>query len=257
MKMRCFMRALKVFLAAAVCLGSAVSCGSMSFSSGGDTAETTVPATIEASTGFGTLDDTIAYVSGAESSTEPFSFGKTGERITPDEDSEEYDLGEYYIASDGVKLYFEPEEFPEELVLTLKEYFKAYANADYESYTRCLYPSYVEEMNKFLLNDPEYGYDLKTSFAKQCYNLQSAKSGGFAVTRVRLEHTDRDPKGFFDYPTSCFGKDYYEEVAGEVDKFYDADFFIMAVGEDGNESMLVSEYEIVFAEKDGRYYTFG
>lgn len=254
------MRAFRItaFLAAAVCLCGAVSCsGSKLSSSGGDTAETTAPAAIEAPTGFATLDDVIAYVQKAESSDEPFSFGKTGEKLTPAEGSDEADLGEYYLSPDGVKLYFDPEKFPAELVLTLEEYFKAYANADYESYTRCLYPSYIEEMNKFLKNTPEFGYDLKTSFSKQCFNLQSAKKGGFAVTRIRLEYSDRDPKAFFDYPSNSFGKDYYAEVSSEVDKFYDADFFVIVVGEDGTETKLVSEYEIVFAEKDGRYYTFG
>ena len=54
-----------------------------------------------------------------------------------------------------------------------------------------------------------------------------------------------------------FNKDYYSEVEAEADKFYDALFYVMVQDAYGDESLIISEYEIVFAEKDGRYYLFG
>jgi len=179
-----------------------------------------------------------------------------GERITPDEDDEEFELGEYYVSPNGIKLYFEPEEFPEELVILMEKYFTSYAKNDYDSYTECLYPSYITEMNKFL--EGEHGYKLDTAFRNQCDSLRDNMGGDYDITRIKLESYDVDLGEFFDYSSECFGKDYYAEVSGEVDKLYPMMFFIMAKGaEEDHEDLLIKEYEIVFAEKDGRFYTFG
>ncbi|MBR4626532.1 MAG: hypothetical protein IKO47_02290 [Ruminococcus sp.] len=226
-------------LAAALCLCEAVSCGKSDPGSDSNVK----PADTSAS-------DETTSVSGESSSSDWL-----GNRISPDEDAEEYDLGEYYISPDGIKLYFEPEEFPAELMLTLEKYFTAYANRDYTSYSSCVYPSYFDEMNKFLEKD--YSYDLSTSFSNQCDTLKVQIGGDFTVTRIKLEPYEGDLTSFFESPSSCFGKDYYTEVSAEVDKFYDAMFFIIAKDSEGEEHSLVSEYEIVFAEKDGKYYIFG
>ena len=216
---------------AAVCLCSTASCGASKSSSQGN--------------------DTSASQSAADGTSSVWHEN----RIEPDTGSEEYDLGSYYVSPSGIKLYFEPEEFPPELVLTLEKYFRSYAENDYDTYTSCVYPSYVEEMNKFLEKD--YGYGLEKSFSNQCDSLNARMKGDFTITRIRLENYEGDLAKFFESPSSCFGKDYYSEISGEVGKFYDAMFFIMAEDHDGHESSLISEYEIVFAEKDGKYYIFG
>ena len=256
-------------IAAAVCLCGAVSCGSSSSSSSQETTTSaalitaaTVPETTEASESQSTTaadededaEAVKAKVLASKTSYEPLTYGELSEKRTPSEDAEDYTLGEYYDSPDGTKLYFDPEECPPELAMTLEKYFRAYAEADYETYTRCLLPSYIDEMNKFLEKD--YGYDLRTSFANQCSSLRSHMGGEFKVTRLKLETGTNELSKFFEYPSSCFGIDYYESIKDSVDKFYSATFFLIADSGSGEKNLL-SEYEIVFAVKDGRYYTFG
>ena len=73
--------------------------------------------------------------------------------------------------------------------------------------------------------------------------------------------TENDPvkniENFFGNYTDALGSDYYENLKKETDKIYDMDFYIMMKTEDGSEKLLVGDYEIIFAEKDGRFYTFG
>lgn len=200
-------------------------------------------------------------VEASANSSEPLSLGSVGELITPAEDDDESDLGSYCISDDGVKLYYEPDEYPTELVLTLKNYFQALASCDYGKYAQCVYPSYIEEMNKYLTEDFEY--DLKTSFASQCSSLAANTYGDFTVTRVKIETAPRynedieNVESYFSMLDDSFGKDYYGEVKSEADKIYDAVFYVMAEDYSGEETLLISEYEIVFAEKDGKYYLFG
>ncbi|MCM1058705.1 MAG: hypothetical protein NC452_00240, partial [Eubacterium sp.] len=70
--------------------------------------------------------------------------------ITPSEDSEEYELGRYCISDKGIKLYYDEEEYPEELILALEKYFKSFEEKDYASYCECVYPSYIDKMEEFL-----------------------------------------------------------------------------------------------------------
>lgn len=200
-------------------------------------------------------------VSEAEISTEPFDLGSVGELITPDAGSEEEELGNYRISTGGVKLYYEEEEYPTELLLTLEKYFTAFANADYTGYSKSVFPSYITEMEEFLQRDFDYG--LRTSFANQCMNLADTMSGDYRITRIKLEPTEQYTEGednidgYFEALNEAFGKDYYAEVKEDSDELIDACFYVMAEDAFGKEIMLVSGYEIVFAEKDGRYYTFG
>ena len=237
-----FKRYIAVF-GALLCLCGAVSCGGKSSSSSGGAAADNAD----------TTENTAASVGSAEEST---SSADLGEKITPDEDDEEYQLGDYYVSPKGTKLYFNTEEFPAELALFMEKYFTSYNNNDFDSYTSCLYPTYIDEMNKFLKK--EYDYDLVTSFNNQCESLRSKMGGDYEITRIKIEPYDGDVTKFFEYPSSCFEKDYYSEIKDDVDQFYDMLFFVMAKGsEGGEEDLLISEYEIVFAEKDGRFYTFG
>lgn len=200
-------------------------------------------------------------VEASADSSEPLIPGSVGERITPSEDDDESDLGSYFISDDGIKLYYEPDEYPTELVLTLKNYFQAFSACDYGKYAQCVYPSYIEEMNKYLSED--FDYDLKTSFASQCSSLASRTYGDFSVTRIKIEPSPQYEEGvdnvesYFTMLDESFGKDYYGEVKAEADNIYDAVFYVMAKDYSGEETLLISEYEIVFAEKDGKYYLFG
>ena len=65
--------------------------------------------------------------------------GEAGELITPDEDSDEYSLGEYRYSSDGTKLYYNESEYSTELILTLEKYFKSFEENNYEIIGDMLY----------------------------------------------------------------------------------------------------------------------
>lgn len=262
--------------AAMLCFGTAAACkdkdskksSSSSQSESQPTLSENLSDTIDQSVSGDNYDKSVYYdtvmqrVDGDEDSSEPFEFGKIGELVEPDESvPEEADLGSYHLSDDGVKLYYKEDEFPDELVLTLKEYFQAFSRSDYTAYTQCVYPSYIEEMNKYLEED--FDHDLKTSFASQCASLADNVNGDFIVTRIKVEPAPQFEEGkdniesYFSMLDDSFNKDYYSEVKAEADKFYDALFYVMVQDAYGDESLIISEYEIVFAEKDGRYYLFG
>ena len=183
-----------------------------------------------------------------------------GEIIEPDADSQEADLGSYRYSSSGVKLYYDEAEYPTELVLSLERYFTSFEKKDFEVYKQCVYPKYIDEMNVFLERD--FGYDIETSFNTQCDNLSANMGGEFTITRVKAEKPetediDAEIKEYFDMLGESFQKDFYKEVTDDVEDIHFMTFYIMARDTDGNESMLVSGFDIVFVEKDGKYYTFG
>ncbi|MDE6092227.1 MAG: hypothetical protein K2G14_03940, partial [Ruminococcus sp.] len=81
------------------------------------------------------------------------------------------------------------------------------------------------------------------------------------ITRINDEKpqatSDEAIEHYFKRLNETFGKDYYSEILDGVDGFHHLKFYIMAEDSEKTESLLVSEYEIVFAEKDSNYYTFG
>ncbi|MBQ8961082.1 MAG: hypothetical protein IJ071_07680 [Ruminococcus sp.] len=180
-----------------------------------------------------------------------------GEVITPDPESLEADLGDYRFSSTGVKLYYDSTQIPTGIMLALEKYFTSYAQRDYETYKTCVYPGYVDSMEAYLQS--EYGYGQEESFGIQCDNLNANAGGDFTVTRVRAEQTGSESmEPFFSYLNECFGEDYYDQISKDSDSMYDLYFSIMVKPEGSEEeTLLISDFEIVFAEKDGVYYTFG
>ena len=178
-----------------------------------------------------------------------------------DEGAEDAELGSYKMSSSGVKLYYDDTEFSDELMLTLEKYFLSFPAADYNSYQKCMFPSYIDEMEGFL--GKEYDYDLKTSFSKRCSSLADNMYGDYKITRIKLEaapvydETKDNLETYFESLNEVFGKDYYEQVKSESDEVIDACFYIMGEDAYGQENPIVTGYEIVFAVKDGKYYTFG
>lgn len=169
--------------------------------------------------------------------------------------AEEAELGEYVFGSEGVKLYYSSDEFPPELMAALEKYFISFSQVDYESYAECVYPDYITEMNKYL--EADYGYDLSESFKNQCEYLQENAGGEFKVTRIKAELPDNDgAEEYLNDLGEIFQSDFYGNVKQDSDALYDMIFYVMAEA-DGEETLLLSEFEIVFAEKDGKYYTFG
>ena len=280
-------------ISAAMCLMTAASCEHKSSSSqaaataGG---EETTAAEVQTDAAEATTEksqdeaaeDIYQSIKDAQVSNDKPDTGTAGDLITPGEDDEEAKLGDYRVCEDGIKIYYDESEYPQELVLTLKEYFKSFAACSYTDYTKCVYPSYLEKMDAYL--QKEYGYDLRKSFAKQCAGLESKSGGKYTISRVKIEPhgksaaeeaatmeteegvvvqpvTENDPvkniENFFGNYTDALGSDYYENLKKETDKIYDMDFYIMMKTEDGSEKLLVGDYEIIFAEKDGRFYTFG
>ena len=201
-------------------------------------------------------------VSSAAVDSDPLDLGLVGnELITPDEGAEDAELGSYKMSSSGVKLYYDDTEFSDELMLTLEKYFLSFPAADYNSYQKCMFPSYIDEMEGFL--GKEYDYDLKTSFSKRCSSLADNMYGDYKITRIKLEaapvydETKDNLETYFESLNEVFGKDYYEQVKSESDEVIDACFYIMGEDAYGQENPIVTGYEIVFAVKDGKYYTFG
>lgn len=181
--------------------------------------------------------------------------------ITPDKDSEEYDLGSYRISENGVKLYYEDSEYPAELVSALEKYFTSFETGDYESYRECIFPSYIETMEKYLQENYQYGLD--KSFQTQCDNLKTNMGGSFEITRIKVEkpvEVESEEAGaeeFLDNLDGFFGQAYKESVKNDCDALRYMTFSVMAKDAEDTESLLVSGFYILFAEKDGKYYTFG
>lgn len=211
------------------------------------------------------------------SSAEKIEEGSVGELITPEEGSEEYDLGSYRKSSSGVKLYYE-DEIPTELVLALEKYFTCFQDRDFDTYRSVLYPDYAARYSEYL--EREYEYDLATSFELNCKGLRKNMvyeitgeyesedpeyTGDFTITRIRVEppeltedETLDDLKTeFFGYLDEIFDMDYYSYVSEDSDAVDYVTFYIIAEGEDEEEHRIISGFDIVFAEKDGNYYTFG
>ena len=117
-----------------------------------------------------------------------FSVGANGltEMITPEEDSQEYELGSYRISAKGTKLYYDSEQIPDGLMLALENYFLSFQNKDFEAYKNSLAFDYAERYEEYLQKD--YGYGLDNSFDIQCgYIRDSMKSeitGEYDVSEV-------------------------------------------------------------------------
>lgn len=186
------------------------------------------------------------------------------EWVTPQTDDKEYELGSYAIDPDtGVKLYYSPEEFPKEMVLSLERLFLAYQNRDFETYKDMLVPRYKEMLEPLLQEEFDYGLD--KSFELQCDRLKGyAEDGDYKVTRVKIEPTAKyatEEAGIDDVLNSMgeFLDDpsFAESVKKESDELRIGSFYVMAEVADGDEHNLVGEKDVVFAVKDGKYYTFG
>lgn len=211
------------------------------------------------------------------SSAENIAEGSVGELITPEEGSAEYDLGSYRKSSSGIKLYYE-EDVPTDLVLALEKYFTCFQERDFDTYKTLLYPDYASRYESYL--ESEYQYDLENSFELNCNGIRKTMvqeitgeydpedtgySGDFTITRIRVENPELAEEEtvedltseFFGYLDEIFDMDYYSYVSEDSDAVDYVTFYIIAEGEDEEEHRIISGFDIVFAEKDGKYYTFG
>lgn len=207
-------------------------------------------------------DKLLEYVNSAVVDDKELELGTVDKTvISPEEGAQDYELGEYRLSSSGVKLYYDENEFPTEMVLMLEKYFTSFASADYNTYLKCIAPSYVAEMDTFLAKD--YDYDLRTSFAKHCATIADGMCGDFKITRLKVEKSTSSEDGtdsveeFFQYLNEDFDKDYYSEVKDNSDELFPVCFYLMCENGYGKETMLVQASDIFLAVKDGRYYTFG
>ncbi len=196
-----------------------------------------------------------------ESSTTAESSSTSAEATTqPTTSEDEAELGEYVFSESGVKLYYDETEFAEDVDITaivaaLEKYFITYSQADYESYLDCIHPEYLKQMNDYLERD--FGYGMETSFESQCENLKTNAGGDYTITRIKVEANAEDgSEEYLTYLGELFGTDLYETIKSDSDAIHDLIFYVMVEAE-GVETLLISEFEIVFAEKDGKYYAFG
>lgn len=182
---------------------------------------------------------------------------------SPEEGAMDYDLGDYRTDPEtGIKLYYDDTAFSRELMQTLERYFLTFQNRDFEGYKEINYPEYCDDMETFLQKD--YGYGLEESFNGQCDNLNDIMGGSFKITRVKAEVSeeyDSEQEGiddFLEYMDEVFGSsDFSTNVKNSGGELRYFTFYIMAEDADGEESMLVSQFNTLFLLKDGKYYTFG
>ena len=234
-------------LSSLICLSAFVSCGGTAFkvdeNGGGES------------------------VSEKNENTEP----TVGELIVPKEGDREYNLGNYRMGSQGVKLYYD-DDVSDEFMLTLEKYFISLQNRDFDSYKETVFPDYAERYEEYLKK--EYSYGLDHSFELNCDRLASAASADdgeeFGITRIKAEAIEPETddsgnveseedieKESLEYFDELFGIDYYSFVKENSDDIKCMNFYIYAKESDGEEHLIIGENRIVLAEKDGKYYTFG
>lgn len=232
----------------------------------------------------------VCCISCEKNKDESVSLPEIGENgvsdlISPAADSDEYELGQYYYSAKGTKLYFGDDTIPNELMLALENYFLTLQNEDFEGYKATLYPDYAERYEKYLSEnysgtiEGSDEYTLKNSFEMQCANLKKMLiddltyesdteqefTGEYKITRLRGERpvleegeTEESRKqSYFDYLSEILEVDYYDIVSSDTEKIECLTFFIIVEAEDGQEHKIVNAIDIVFALKDGKYYTFG
>lgn len=186
----------------------------------------------------------------------------TSEAVTaqPTTSADEAELGEYVFSENGIKLYYDENEFAEEvdvagIVAALEKYFLTFSQSDYDSYLECIHPEYLKQMNDYLERD--FGYGMETSFETQCENLKTNAGGDYTITRIKVEAPAEDgSEDYLTYLGEIYGTDFYDTIKTDSDAIHDLIFYVM-VEAGGVETLLISEFEIVFAEKDGKYYAFG
>lgn len=259
-----------LILSAALCLNCLGGCGKAKDSSSSEKDDKNVSSAAKDSKDSSSSEKEDKNVSSANEDSKGSSSSEKddknavpgdGEIIIPDEDSEEYDLGSYRISENGVKLYYEDSEYPGELISTLEKYFKSFETGDYDSYKECLFPSYIDAMESYLQENYQYGLD--QSFQTQCDNLNVNMGGSFEITRIKAEKpidVESEEVGadeFLDNLSGFFDSAYKESVKNDSDALRYMTFSVMAKDTDETESLLVSSFYILFAEKDGKYYTFG
>lgn len=87
--------------------------------------------------------------------------------------------------------------------------------------------------------------------------------GDFEITRIKVEkpvEVESEETGadeFLDNLDGFFGQNYKESVKNDCDSLRYMTFSVMAKDAEGTESLLVSGFYILFAEKGDKYYTFG
>lgn len=186
-----------------------------------------------------------------------------GEFVTnPDEP----DLGSYTVSEKGTKLYYSPDEFSSGLITALEDYFLSFEHRSYDEYKALTYPYYLECMDKYLQEN--FGYNQQKSFELQCDNFRENAGGEFKITRLKVDTypegvTNDDGtaydgvKSYLENIGEMIGdENFYSTVSANCDKLHHMVFYLMVMTEE-EEFTLYSEYEIVVAEKDGKYYTFG
>lgn len=195
-----------------------------------------------------------------ESSSDTSVTSGVGELITPKKGDQDEELGSYRVSQYGTKLYYDDEQYSADLVLTLDKYFNSLHDKNFETYKECLFPSYAEEMNKFLLK--EYQYGLERSFDTQWSAMQAKAAENYTITRIKAEPYGNDGahedtfSTFFNRLGEYFENDYYKQIQEECDKIYDVKFSVFAEF-DGAESLIISDMEMIMVEKDGKFYNFG
>lgn len=183
------------------------------------------------------------------------------------ENPDEPEMGRYTVSEHGTKLYYSPDEFDAGLIEMLEKYFLSIEEKNYDSYLECIETSYAENMEKYLRE--EYDYGLDNSFATQCSNFTAKAGAECKITRLKLEPYPEDVtnsdgtlydgiKEYLDRLGEMFDdKDYCENMKSNYDKLHYAMFFLMAKTEEDGEFLMYKEVEILIAEKDGKFYTFG
>ena len=97
-----------------------------------------------------------------------------------------------------------------------------------------------------------------SKFAGDWYVDGSLENGHLSISADgHVESYSYDGMVNFEGEMRCEEYENPDGSIGYIYNIYDGEFFVMAENRLGTEQMLISAYEIVFVEKDGRFYVFG
>jgi|GEM_PF-3843163 len=186
-------------------------------------------------------------------------------KVSPEKDEANADLGEYWLGSDGIKLYFNEETHPLGIAEVVRDYFTAVQKGDFEKFRGCIDPNYREILDAFLVtkdSTPEKSFETQRSSL-------AGRAGGadYAVTRIKIEtpiydkmknRTEGDYLNYLEELGGIMGGDIKSAIINNNDAIYEITFFLMVKTEGvEQESVIIEEQSMIVTEKNGNFHLIG
>lgn len=174
--------------------------------------------------------------------------------------SHEFDMPDTTDNYDGLKLYYNSDEIPDECITQTAQYFKSMQNKDSLAYQSFLIPMYRDYLTEYL---SESDYDINTLLNTYYDNISSVTDGDFTFSKIemkRLYEEDYEELNIPDYITSY--KSQLDEISEEKDGSHISEtfgecfsvVFNLYAKSQGNEYNVINSNIISFFEADGKYY---